>query len=86
MTLQGGLQRRVQRQDSLPEVAAVSPRPALSQHIALAIQRQASVLPVIVGAPLHRLGADGRLFLAGQFSAHSSARAIRSATVTAFRK
>ena len=40
------------------------------RHIALAIQRQASNVFVIVGTPPLHKGADRRLFLPGQFTAH----------------
>ena len=48
---QRSLQRRIKGQNSLAEVAAISPRPAFPKHIALAIQRQAAAVPVIVGTP-----------------------------------
>lgn len=50
---EGGLQPGIEGQDGLPEVAAQGPRPAFAQHIALAVQWQAPIFPVIVGAPLH---------------------------------
>ena len=48
---QRSLQRRIKGQNCLAEVAAISPRPAFPKHIALAIQRQAAAVPVIVGTP-----------------------------------
>ena len=53
-------------------VAAVSTCPAFAEHIALALQGQAPVFLVIVGAPLCHQLADRGLFLAGQLPAHSS--------------
>ena len=41
---QRSLQRRIKGQNCLAEVAAISPRPAFSKHIALAIQRQAAAV------------------------------------------
>ena len=68
---EGRLQHGIIGQHRLLEVAAQRPRPALLQHIAGALQRQAAHIPVIVGAqPCHQL-ADGRLFLTGQLSGHS---------------
>ena len=52
----GGLQSWIKGQDGLPEVAAIGTCPALSQHIALTVQGQASTGPVIVGAPFHHQG------------------------------
>ena len=69
---EGGLERRIGGQDGLPEVAAQGPRPALAQHIALAVQGQAPIFPVIVGAQGNHQPADRGPFLAGQFPAHSS--------------
>ena len=67
---EGRLQHGIIGQHRLPEVAAQRPRPALLQHIAGAVQRQAAHIPVIVGAqPCHQL-ADGRLFFTGQLSGH----------------
>lgn len=65
----GCLQRRIKGQDGLPEIAAVSTRPAFAEHIALTLQGQAPVFLVIVGAPLYHQGAD---FL---FSSRVSSRA-----------
>ena len=45
------VQRRIKGQNSLAEVAAISPRPAFPKHIAPATQRQAAAVPVIVGTP-----------------------------------
>lgn len=72
--IEGGLQHRVQRQDGLPEVSAIGPRPALPQHIALTVQRQASHFLVIVGAPFHYKGADSGLFLTGQLAQNITSR------------
>ncbi len=72
--IEGGLQHRVQRQDGLPEVAAVSPRPAFPQHIALAVKGQTAIFPVIVGAPFHYKGADSGLFLTGQLAQNITSR------------
>ena len=33
----GGLQRRIKGKNGLPEIAAIAPRPALAEHIALAV-------------------------------------------------
>lgn len=66
---EGGFQRRIKGQNGLPEVAAVGTRPAFPEHIALALQGQAPVFLVIVGAPLCYQGAD---FL---FSSRVSSRA-----------
>jgi len=64
------LQRRIKGQDSLPEITAIGPRPAFAEHITFALQGQASIFLVIVGAPLHHQGADFPFFLAGQFTGH----------------
>ena len=67
---EGHLQHGIIGQHRLPEVTAQRPRPALSQHIAGTVQRQAPCIPVIVGTqPCHQL-ADGCLFLTGQLSGH----------------
>ena len=67
---EGRLQHGIIGQHRLPEIAAQRPRPALLQHIAGTVQRQAAHIPVIVGAqPCHQF-ADGRLFLTGQLSGH----------------
>ena len=63
-------QHRIEGQHRRTEIAAISARPAFPQHIALAIQRQAASVLVIVGAPPFHKGADRRLFLPGQFTAH----------------
>ena len=68
LSQEGGLQRRIKGQDGLPEVAAVSTCPAFAEHIALALQGQAPVFLVIVGAPLCYQGADRPFFLACQFT------------------
>ena len=52
------------------EIAAISPCPALAQHIARSIQRQAASILVIIGTPPLHKGADRCLFLPGQFTAH----------------
>ena len=64
----GGLQRRIEGQHRLPEIAAQRPRPAFPQHIALTVQGQAAALPVIVGTPFCHQGADRPFFLACQFT------------------
>ena len=74
---QCGLQHRIKGQNGLPEVAAKGPRPALAQHIAITVQRQAAAFFVIVGAPLCHQLADRGLFLAGQLPAHSSPSSSR---------
>ena len=60
----------------LPEVAAVSPRPAFPQHIALAVKGQTAIFPVIVGAPFHYKGADSGLFLTGQLAQNITSRPV----------
>lgn len=60
---QGGLQRRIKGQHSLPEIAAISPCPAFAEHIAITLQRQTPVFPVIVGAPFYHQRPDRRPFL-----------------------
>ena len=52
------------------EIAAICPRPALAQHIAGTVQRQAAIVFIVVGAPLCHQLTDHRLFLPGQFTAH----------------
>ena len=54
----------------LPEIAAVSTRPAFSEHIALTLQGQAPIFLVIVGAPFCHQSADFLFFLACQFTGH----------------
>ena len=66
----GCLQRRIKGQDGLPEIAAVSTRPAFSEHIALTLQGQAPIFLVIVGAPFCHQSADFLFFLACQFTGH----------------
>ena len=67
---EGRLQHGIIGQHRLPEVAAQRPRPALLQHIARAIQRQAAHIPVIVGAqPCHQL-ADSCISLTGNISSN----------------
>lgn len=63
-------QHGIEGQHRRTEIAAISACPAFPQHIALAIQRQAASVLVIVGAPPFHKGADRRLFLPGQFTAH----------------
>ena len=63
-------QHGVKGQHRRTKVAAISARPALAQHIARRIQRQTASVLVIVGAPTLHKGADRRLFLPGQFTAH----------------
>ncbi len=64
----GGLQRRIEGQHRLPEIAAVSARPAFAEHIALTVQGQAAIFLVIVGTPFCYQGADRPFFLACQFT------------------
>lgn len=59
------LQRGIKGLHCLPEVAAISTRPAFAQHIALPIQKQAAVFLTVVGAPLHHKRADDQSFLPG---------------------
>lgn len=63
-------QHGIKGQHRRTEIAAISARPAFPQHIALAIQRQTANVFVIVGTPPLHKGADRRLFLPGQFTAH----------------
>lgn len=67
---QGGLQRRIGRQNGLPEVAAIGPCPTLAKHITLTSQRQAALLPVIIGAHLRDQFSDTLSLVTGQFPAH----------------
>ena len=67
---ESGLQRRIEGQDGLPEIAAVSARPAFAEHIALTLQGQAPIFLVIVGAPFCHQSADFLFFLACQFTGH----------------
>ena len=66
----GSCQHRVKGQNGLPEVAAVGPRPPLAQHIALTVQRQTAIVPVIVGAHLRDQFADTFSLVTGQLPAH----------------
>ena len=68
---QGGLQRRIGRQNSLPEVAAQCPCPAFPQHKALTVQRQAAVVLIIVGAQGFYQLVDRPLFFTGQLTGQS---------------
>ena len=63
-------QHGIKGQHRRTEIAAISARPAFPQHITGAVQRQAASVLVIVGAPPLHKGADRRLFLPGQFTAH----------------
>ena len=65
------LQRGIKGLHCLPEVAAISTRPAFAQHIAPPIQKQAAVFLAVVCTPLYHKGADGCPFLPGQFAGHS---------------
>ncbi len=65
-------QHGIKGQHRRTEIAAIRPCPAFPQHIALTVQRQASSVLVVVGAPTLHKGADRRLFLPGQFTAHFS--------------
>ena len=66
----GGHQHRVKGQNGLPEIAAVGSRPPFPQHIALTVQRQAAILPVIVGAHLRDQFSDTFSLVTGQLPAH----------------
>lgn len=44
-------QHRIKGQHRRTKVAAIRPRPAFPQHIALAVQRQAAIVFIVVGAP-----------------------------------
>ena len=63
-------QHGIKGQHRRTEIAAISTRPALAQHIAGTVQRQTANVFVIVGTPPLHKGADRRLFLPGQFTAH----------------
>lgn len=61
------LKLRVKRQDSLTEITAVRPCPALVQHIAGTVKRKAqAAFPVIVGAHPHDKRTDFLLLVTGQ--------------------
>ena len=61
------LKLRVKRQDSLTEITAVRPCPALVQHIAGTVKRKAqAAFPVIVGAHPRDQSADFFLLVTGQ--------------------
>ena len=63
-------QHRIKGQHRRAEIAAICACPAFPQHIAGTVQRQAASVLVIVGAPPLHKGADLRLFLPGQLTAH----------------
>ena len=63
-------QPRIKRQHRRAEIAAISARPALAQHIAGTVQWQAAIVFNVVGAPLCHQLADRRPFLPSQFTAH----------------
>ena len=65
-------QHRIKGQHRRAEIAAISARPALAQHIAGTVQRQAAIVFIVVGAPFCHQLTDCRLFLPGQFTAHFS--------------
>ena len=67
MSGKGSRQRRIVGKNGLPEIPAICACPAFPQHIALAVQRQAAIFPVIIGAQRSHQPADRRLFLTGQF-------------------
>ena len=66
----GSCQHRVKGENGLPEVAAIGPCPTLAKHITLTIQRQAAILPVIIGAHLRDQFSDTLSLVTGQFPAH----------------
>ncbi len=66
----GSYQQRVKGQNGLPEVAAIGPCPTLAKHITLTSQRQAAILPVIIGAHLRDQFSDTLSLVTGQFPAH----------------
>ena len=63
-------QHGIKGQHRRTEIAAICPCPAFAQHIAGTVQRQAASVLVVVGAPPFHKGADRRLFLPDQFTAH----------------
>lgn len=67
LSQQGGLQHRIEGKYRLLKIPAVPARPPFTQHIAGAVQRQASIFRIIVRAPLHQ-PADRRPFGAGQLA------------------
>ena len=69
---QHGFQRRIKRQHRVLKILAVCARPPFVQHIAGAIQRQAAVFRVVVGAHARHQLADRRPFAPGQFAGFCS--------------
>ena len=67
---QRSFQHRIKGQHRRAEIPAIRTRPAFAQHIAGTVQRQTANVFVIVGTPPLHKGADRRLFLPGQFTAH----------------
>lgn len=65
-------QHRIKGQHRRAEIAAISARPALAQHIAGTVQRQAAIVFIVVGAPFCHQLTNRRFFLPGQFTAHFS--------------
>ena len=63
-------QHGIKGQHRRTEIAAISPCPAFPQHIALAVQRQAAIVFIVVGAPFCHQLTNRRFFLPGQFTAH----------------
>jgi len=66
----GVFQHGVERENRLPEVTAIGPRPALVQHITGTFQRETAVFAVIVGAPVCDELSDRPPLVAGQLPAH----------------
>ena len=63
-------QHGIKWQHRRTEIAAICPRPALAQHIAGTVQRQAAIVFIVVGAPFCHQLTDRRFFLPGQLTAH----------------
>ena len=63
-------QHRIKGQHRRAEIAAISARPALAQHIARTVQRQAAIVFIVVGAPFCHQLTNRRFFLPGQLTAH----------------
>jgi hypothetical protein len=62
---QRGHKRGIQRENIIAEILAESARPPLAEHIALAVEREATVLAVIVRAQGNNKFADCGPFLTG---------------------
>lgn len=63
-------QHGIKGQHRRTKIAAISARPALAQHIAGTVQRQAAIVFIVVGAPFCHQLTDRCLFLPGQLTAH----------------